>query len=406
MRRLAHFLLVLLFIIAFVDASSSQLQMLVMGRVAMPEYLAKIGVFAVVVAYWAISPKRRIDKSIKIAWIALACTLAVCTVVIAVRGTIGLGEQLSNLAVNYLYMLCLPICLLCAKPFLRLNVILKTLAILLVPLCLLGVAQYVLADPIIATDAADGSFRVVSWQFQERVRAFSLFASSFAFSCFLAIMAGYCTAYLVGSDHRKRVRLVALGGCVLIAAATYATITRLGFLFVTLAALFGVVLSRVRQFNRLTWACLPLIGLAVATSTLLLAPIITSATSSNLVADDTLIDRLFHWAQAVSTWTNNGIATFLCGTGISQGSSNADYIVDNTFLNFAVQAGVLGLLASVAFMYTIWMSFRRAINKKSSPAVVALCAFWGTWMLTGMINWTNPTYALVAAPFMISWDFP
>jgi hypothetical protein len=406
MIRLASYLLVPLFLIAFVDASTSQLQMLLIGHVAIPEYVAKVGVFAVIVAYWAVSPKRRIDKWLGIAWIGLTATLAACASVVSIEGTIGFREQLRDLAVNYLYMLCLPLCFLCAKPFLRLDVILKSLALLAIPICFLGIAQYVLSEPLVATEAADGSFRVISWEFGDRVRAFSLFASSFAFSCYLAVLAGYFVAYLTGSGYSSKTRLLALGGCMLVAVTTYATITRLGFLFVLLAALLGILLSRVRAFTRLVWGCLPLIGLAVAALTLILAPMITSTASSDLVADASLIERLFHWAEAYQSWTNSGIAAFLCGTGVSQGSSNADYVVDNTFLNFAVQAGSLGLLASVAFMYTIWMSFRRAINRQRSPAVVALCAFWATWMLTGMINWTNPTYALVAAPFMISWEFP
>jgi hypothetical protein len=95
----------------------------------------------------------------------------------------------------------------------------------------------------------------------------------------------------------------------------------------------------------------------------------------------------------------------LFGTGVSQGSANDQYVVDSTFLNFAVQTGAVGLLASVGFMYALWMSFRRVMNGQPNPATIAVCAFWATWMLTGMIDWTNPTYALVAAPFMISAEY-
>lgn len=405
MKRLASNLLVTLFVIAFIDASSSQLQMLLIGRVAVPEYTAKIGVCAVIVMYWIISPKRRLDKWIRIAWIILAVTLVACALVVFTGGTIEPGEQVTDLLVNYLYLMCLPICLLCFRPFLRLDRIFEVFAILAAPVCLLGIAQYVLSEPLVATAAADGSFRIIAWNFEGRVRAFSLFASSFAFSCYLAIMAGYFVAHLAEPVYRPKARFLAFGGCVLVAMTTYATITRLGFLFVMLAALLALFLSRTREHSRLKWACLPLIGFAVAATVLMVAPMITSMVNTDLVADSSLLERIVRWTQAYATWTNSGIVTFLFGTGVSQGSSNADYVVDNTFLNFAVQTGTFGLLASVAFMYAIWMSFRNVINRQRSPAVIAMCAFWATWILTGMIDWTNPTYALVAATFMISWEF-
>ncbi|MGA1983129.1 MAG: hypothetical protein ABSG84_11780 [Acidobacteriaceae bacterium] len=405
MKRAAAYIFTCIFVLAFIDASLAQLQVWLFDCVVVPEYFAKIGVFAAIVTHWMFGAKQQMDRRILFIWVLLGSILAVCFIAVRAAGSTLFADQVNSLFTNYLYLMCLPICLLCLKPLVRLSFVFRILAFLMVPLCALGIAQYLLSDPLVATSTSDGSFRVVSWAFEDRVRAFSLFASGFSFSCYLALMMGYCVAYVAGRGYSSRVRLLALAGCGVVALATYASITRLGFMFVFMAALFAACLSRWRKFNRISWFALPLVGFMVAGSTLLLAPLIASGANTDLVSDLSLVDRLLNWNIALNTWTGGGLVTFLFGTGISQGSANDTYAVDNTFLNFAVQVGAIGLVGSVVLMYAMWMSFRRSVGRRQSPAVIAVCAFWATWILTGMIDWTNPTYALIAAPLMISVEY-
>jgi hypothetical protein len=217
-------------------------------------------------------------------------------------------------------------------------------------------------------------------------------------------MMGFAAAILAVRSGRWGSRIAAMLMIMLIAIATYATITRLSFLIVGFAAFFAILFSCKRTYGRFTWFFLPLLALAAGAVLILVAPLIANNAAADVYSDESLVERFFHWGVALQTWLNSGTSIFVFGTGISQGKS-PDYIVDNTFLNFAVQGGLIGLVTSVAFMYFIWMSLRTVLNERSSPAVIAICAFWATWLFTGLFNTTNAIYGLILAPLLVSYEY-
>src|SRR5208282_2441770 len=85
---------------------------------------------------------------------------------------------------------------------------------------------------------------------------------------------------------------------------------------------------------------------------------------------------------------------------VAPGITNPDYIIDNTFLNFAVQSGTLGLCGATLFMFAIWMSLRDLIHPDTRPEVIGFIAFWATFLLTGIFNVTNMTYVLAILPLL------
>ncbi len=392
------------FLFSLVNLSLLQLQIWLWGRILFPQYLARIGMYVVAAVMCFIVPQWRMPKGMMRFWVPLALALVATFVVVRSRGEMRLPDQMLYLVSNYYSLALVPFCL-WAKPFLKLGTLFKLLLLVLFPLCIIGIAQYWLNNPLLPTEGGDSFDLGMFIDFNGQVRAFSLFPNGLHFAYFLALM----MAFLVTALRRRSGKLIwhlfCLLSVVLIIVATYATVTRLAFLVVAFSAFFAVLFSGVRKYSKFSWFSLPILALAIGGAIIGLSPFIASHSSNDVYSDASLVERLFHWGVALNTWLNSGSSVFIFGNGISQGKS-ADYIVDNTFLNFAVQGGLVGLITSLAFMHFIWMSLRPLINGRPATApVVAICAFWATWLLTGLFNTTNAIYGLIAAPLFVSPDF-
>ena len=197
---------------------------------------------------------------------------------------------------------------------------------------------------------------------------------------------------------------IGVGLCLI---ATYATLTQGGPILVVLqSAVHGWLLSRGRTIGRVKVAlqCQMIRTRPASFRHHHLARYHRDALS-NLLDNQSLVERLLNWGLAVQTWTDNGTMAFIFGNGTTQGMSNAGYVVDNNFLNFAVQSGVVGLVSCVGLMFTLWMSLRQVVEHQLTPLRIAMCAFWSTWIVSGTFNWTNPIYAIILMPLLASSAF-
>jgi hypothetical protein len=42
------------------------------------------------------------------------------------------------------------------------------------------------------------------------------------------------------------------------------------------------------------------------------------------------------------------------------------------------------------------------LAERRDPATIAICAFWATFLFTGLFNTTNPVYGLIVAPLLVA----
>lgn len=349
------------------------------GVVLAPAFVAKLALSLPILAGLFLAPRFRFRGSLAGAYIYLCFSLLISFAVGGYQAQSSLAALGGAFLTNYFFLLLCPLCLLSA-PLVDLKRLFRTLFTISFPLSLLGITQYLAASPILPTESTDGRLAVASWDFYGSVRAFSLFLSGLDFACFLALMMPFLVVCFATKRVVKSRLLSGLGICIT-GIATYATLTRNAYLFVPLSASAALIFLRNRPIGRTTWFFLPIIAAAIAIAAIIVVPITLTELPNGLLADQSLVERLVHWQVAVDTWTSHGWATFLFGNGEAQRAANEGYIVDNTFLNFAVQSGLVGLVACVVFIQTIWMSLREIINRKPSPFVIAICAFFlrGRW---------------------------
>ena len=394
----------LLWFLSVVNCAFLQLQMVLFtGAIRIPGYTIKLLLVFPLVASWFFNPQNRMRGGIRTLWILSIVCLTLSFIVVLGSGHLNAGDQTSYFLTNYLFLLLAPVCLL-ATPHIDLRRLSKILVIVAFPLMVLGIAQHLLSDPILPTASEDGNLYITSWDFF-RVRAFSLFGSGLDFSCFLALVAPFFLVCALVKRQGYPGRLVSVIGFSLCLVATYATLTRAAYLVVLQSAIVGWSLARGRAVGKAIWAVYPLIGTVVAILAIIVVPLVVGIASHDILDNQSLLDRLISWNTALQDWTTNGATTFLFGTGESQGAANIAHVVDNDFLNFAVQSGLIGLLSCTGLMWALWMSLRQIVVRSPSPLRIAMCAFWSTWILSGTFNWTNTVYAVMLMPLLASEEF-
>lgn len=391
-------------LLSIVNCGLVQFQVWVLsGSALIPGLTAKISLLIPIVTTAMLAPCSRLHGSLRRLYFPMLLSLIASFSIAHSRSELTFSQQVTAFFTNYFFLLLAPLCLL-SKPFIDLRRIFRLLVIVWIPLTLLGIAQHFLADPIVPTESADGSLFITSWNFYGSIRAFSLFASGLDFSYFLAIMMPFFLACFV---TRRVIRNRILCGAAIgaTALATYSTLTRNAYLFVLQSGLAAIFLVRSRPIGAAKWFSIPLAGAFVAVLAIVVAPLMAGNVDRDILQSQSLTERLLHWADAAETWTGQGLSMFLFGDGQSQGVANPEYIVDNTFLNFAVQSGLAGLLAATTYLYAIWMSLRKVVIQQPSPGAIAICAFFSTWMLSGTFSWSNSVYALVSMALFASPEY-
>ncbi len=399
MRSTLSWMLVAFWLLSLANTAVTQVQALLFDTVVVPVLAFKVLLVGTAFLSLLIYPQRRNRHATLITWLVFVCCILASAASVFSRGALPMQEQAVGLLTIYLYMIAVPLFVL-TKPLIRLEQISATICVSFVPLALLGLAQYWFNDPIVSTGTPDGSITITAWNFYGQVRAFSLFAAGLDFAFFLALAAGLFAAFLFDPGSGIVKKTLASLGLFLAALATHATLTRIAYLFVPLTVVFSAFLSRRKMVSRVTWFLMPVTALLLGVAVVIWLPLYLRTMNVYWLSDDSLVERLFYWNQGLDTWLHSGPATFWFGTGVAPGITNPDYIIDNTFLNFAVQSGTLGLCGATLFMFAIWMWFRELIHPNTRPETIAFIAFWATFLLTGMFNVSNMTYALAILPLL------
>jgi hypothetical protein len=246
---------------------------------------------------------------------AIVC-LTLGAVAVALDQKLHFGDQAIYFLTNYFFLLLAPLCLL-ASPFLNTNRLGRILLGVGFPLMLLGILQHFLSDPVLPTSSDDGSLTITSWEFYSGIRAFSLFGSGLDFSCFLALLLPLFVSTALLRPRGYPGRLVSVVGIGLSLIATYATLTRAGYLVVIQSVIVGWVLSTRKTIGKIAWFSLPMITAAIAILAIIVVPLAVGNFSSDLLENHSLLERLLHWQDAVDVWTHTRLRVLLTPVTLS-----------------------------------------------------------------------------------------
>lgn len=257
-----------------------------------------------------------------------------------------------------------------------------------IPLGLLGILQHFTGRVLIPTDSPNGYLAVMSWEFYGAVRGFSLFNSPSYFGHFIALTAGIAMALYLSREHSA----FKSGAILLLAFVSgYSTLTRATQMEIA-CVVFTVWLlyrsgPRYRKFMRVLPIVYALAGVCVA----FIIPVFLAGASSDLLANDSLVERYAEWVNYGGLWVGNGLTTFLLGTGIAQNDrfgTSAGVLVDNSFLGVGLHIGAIGLLLWLVATWRVWRYLLDGTQRRLTPVRAAATAAWSVWLFTSVFNST------------------
>jgi hypothetical protein len=270
-----------------------------------------------------------------------------------------------------------------------------------IPLSIVGLLQHLLNQPILPLASADGEFSINSWQFGDRVRAFSLFDSGLDFGHYLSI----CASLVVAAIAVKRKKMIAMNSIMLIlfTMAVYTTLTRniyIEYLFSIICVLI-VYLFINKKYLAVLPIVLYLFGLLINNIAPLMAKIYHQHSIFNL---ETYITRQNEWITVKNVWLSQGYIKALFGTGFIQSDKyelTRNLLIDNSVLAVGLHTGIVGLIFYILIMWFCWMYCVKVTVSKQNVFNIALTGFFSTWALTGIFNINFSTYAVVFILFLL-----
>lgn len=273
------------------------------------------------------------------------------------------------------------------------RVIIRYTVFLLVVCAVIGVAQYLLAKPILYTRSGDGSFSVQSWEFFGKVRAFSLFSSALEFGIFCALC-GALGVSLSRTMPTKGWLLVFFSGI-----ACLTTLTRLCYLLFICACVYARILTFGRKPARGLWQ--PLLYLVLGIATLLAGLVsFTSGEGAALQDSSSVIDRAVQWTYYYDLIARATLTDRMFGLGIVQNDKILPLFpmaIDNIPLALVLHIGFVGLLLFGILLIKMWLYLRREALATQQPFIVAAASLWATLGCAGLFNITFSSFGAVFA---------
>ncbi|MFQ5889929.1 MAG: hypothetical protein ACE5JR_07735 [Gemmatimonadota bacterium] len=265
------------------------------------------------------------------------------------------------------------------------------------PIFLLGYVQALANHPIIPVEIPD-ALTVQSYVLLagERVRAFSIFGSSFEYGHYISLIGALSLAYLLVSRERRHAGLF-LMLYVASALAALSTFTRNTYLeFALTSAGVGLIPVALRKgvANR------RIIFTSVATGLIVFGTVVGYFLASARSGAEGLLSlrsfglRLAGQLFVLRTYFLDApdVQSLLLGRGIMQGDRFAELkntealIFDNTFLDIALYSGLVGLLLFCSFFVGLFSFALNRVRRTGEYWWVALAGIFGAYPAVAMIN--------------------
>ncbi len=378
--RLIAFVVFIICLLSLLDAAIPQLQLLLLGHVlAGGNSIVKITLLLAVTLGTSLFPRiRGAELPLRLWLICIVYLMADVPHLIQSRG-MTLGDVF--LSYNAYYLLLIGPALLAFRGALPERVTIRYTLLAFWVCAAIGLAQYATNRPILQTETADGSFTVVSWEFFDQVRAFSLFTSSMNFGIFC----GLCGALGVALYRNQRVK----GAFVFIvsAIACYITLTRLSYLIFICVCTYALVLTFGKKPGRGLYY--PLLYFALGMLTIAIGLGFSVGDTNNLRDPGSLISRIEQWGFYYELLLHTSVTDLLFGLGIVQNEKILPLfpmVIDNTPLALVLHIGFVGLALFGTLMVKMWLYLRREALTSRQPFMIAAASLWASLACAGIFN--------------------
>lgn len=390
--KLVAFFLVLLCFLSLVDGVMPQLQLFLLGAVPLPEYMVK-GLFLAAGLVACLLFRGNQPAGIpRLAWLLCLAYMLVDVAYLTHARAMPLATVLQSYSGYYPLLFIGPI-LFAFRGSVSQSVMLRLTICAFVVCAAIGIIQYLTARPILFTESTDGAFRVDSWYFFDRVRAFSLFTSAMNFGMFCAL----CGALGVALSRRFPLRgilLVAISG-----AACFTTLTRLVYLLFICVCSYAFVLTYGKKSDRGRWQPVFYFLAGIATVVAGLSSLVSGGTN-NLQDASSLLQRIGQWTYYADFLIHSPVSDQLFGVGIVQNEKILPLypmIIDNLPLALILHIGIVGLVLFAILLVQMWLFLRREALEKAQPFTIAAASLWAALACAGIFNIVFASFGTVFA---------
>jgi hypothetical protein len=390
-HHLAALFVVILCFLALVDAAIPQIQLLLIGEIIVKEAVVKSVLLATVLLGCIFHPTLRLKELPMVTWtLCVLYLLAEIPYLMLSRGQIFEHVLLSYHA-YYLLLLLAP-ALLAFRDAVSERTIIRWTVVIFLICAALGFAQHFTGQPILRTEAPDGSFDIPSWDFFGQVRAFSFFSASMNFGIFCAL----CGALGVALSRKMPIKGSLL--CFLSGLACLTTLTRLCYLVFICACTYAAVLTFGKKPTRARWHPFLYFGLGMMTVLFGLYSVVSE--TGDLQDAGSLLQRIEQWTYYYELLLHSTLVEKIFGFGIVQLAKVIPVypmIIDNLFLALILHIGVLGLILFGILLVKMLLYLRRQALVTQQPFIIAAASLWATLACAGIFNILFSSFGVVFA---------
>jgi hypothetical protein len=390
--RAVAFLVLALCFLSLVDGAIPQLELFSIGQLFIPEYLIKGALLAAVLIGCLIFPQTRLGKIPKWWWLLCVAYLIADIAYLTFARGMTVAVVLQSYSGYYGLLLIGPVLCAFRGRVSQRTILLCTVSLFLV-CAAVGLVQYFSAQPLLFTESADGGFRVDSWFFFEKVRAFSLFTSAMNFGMFCAL----CGALGVALSRTLPWRGALL--CLVSAVACFATLTRLCYVIFFCVCTYALVLTFGKKSGRGLWHPFLYFGFGLAMVVAGLSSLVTGG-ESGLQDASSLIQRIGQWTYYSDFLLHSSITDQLFGVGIVQNEKILPLypmIIDNVALALMLHIGLVGFVLFCILMIKMWLFLRREALVTRQPFAIAAASLWAALACAGIFNIVFTSFGVVFA---------
>lgn len=378
------YIITILLILFITSGIFQQIQIILLkGKIIYPTIALKILILIILLYYNFMNREIFLYKPILSYWILFFCYLIV-DIIFLLNNELSFTYILFSYNAYYYFYLLIPI-FMSLKGKINEEKITQLFLGLFIPLSILGIAQFALSSPILKTESIDGYFKVFSWSFYGKVRAFSMFDSSLSFGNFISFIMGVILFRILNNRANIIVNYLLV---LLLLISGYATLTRNVYIQLAFTVLSSVLIYYYGVRSKILFKIIPIINFIVGTFILMLSTIISGSSSNGILAGDSLKDRLNEWASINNMWFRN-IDSIFFGTGLIQNdrySFTSHIIVDNAFLAILLHIGLIGLIIWLALMWKIWIYIVNSVLFNRTQFNFGVASLWATWPISNIFN--------------------
>lgn len=350
-----------------VNGALPQLQLLVIGDVVMPAIALKLLLFLLLFIAFISNLRSSSPRWLPVIIILFAAYVVFSVIRVGYFTYLPITYLIFGINAYYSYILILPFAF-GLKHSIDGDAIIKWLWIISLPLSILGIAQWLTSNTIVPTESPDKSFFVGSWQFYDRVRAFSLFNSSFEYGQFVLLIIATSLATLLKSRNLWTILILGIS-----LVSIYSTLTRNVYIgcFITISSVLMITLIR----NYRILLTLPIIYTAIS---FWLAAYGGTLGNSRGIADTySLGIRFSQWSIYLNDLWRGGVAQLLFGTGYVQNdrySQSSNVVLDNTYLAVITHIGIVGLIFVVIILFSVWTYALKLAYERRDTLTIGIAA--------------------------------